>query len=180
MTSRPIPGDKSQEALMDEMIRVDHAGEIGARQIYAGQLAILGKDECAPVLKEMAEQETRHLEAFEQLMRERKTRPTALLPFWKATGFALGAGTALMGKKAAMACTVAVETVIAEHYAEQIDALDETEKDLKRTLTQFRQEEQEHHDIGIAHDAEQAPFYNAMSGLIKRGCRTAIWIAKRI
>ncbi|MCI5050599.1 MAG: demethoxyubiquinone hydroxylase family protein [Rickettsiales bacterium] len=168
------------KAKIEEAIRVNHAGEYGAQQIYKGQLAVLGNDECAPMLKHMAEQEQAHLQTFESYMKERKVRPTALLPFWHVAGYALGAGTALMGKKAAMACTVAVETVIAEHYQEQIDELSDDESELKETITTFREEELEHHDIGIEHEAESAPFYELLSSAIKAGCRVAIEVAKKV
>lgn len=180
MSNRPLPGDKSKQAMLDEMVRVNHAGEYGAKQIYKGQLAVLHKDECAETLKHMEEQELEHLRAFEDYMQKYKARPTALLPLWHVAGFALGAGTALMGKRAAMACTVAVETVIADHYQEQLDQLGNDELELKQSIKKFREEEIEHHDIGIEHEAEQAPFYQMLSGAIKTGCKAAIWVAKRV
>ncbi len=175
-----IRGEQLQREQLEQALRVNHAGEFGAQQIYKGQLAVLGKDECAPLLQEMLEQEQEHLQKFEQLLNERKVRPTALSPIWRAAGFALGAGTALMGKRAAMACTVAVETVIAEHYQEQLDELPAHEKSLKETVKKFRDDEMEHHDIGIAHEAEQAPAYALLSGAIQAGCRGAIWLSKRV
>ncbi len=180
--SRAIPGDRSIDSDLESMIRVDHAGEYGAQRIYAGQMAVLRKDPSYNTIKHMAEQETEHLHAFENIMRERRVRPSALMPFWHVAGFALGAGTALLGTKAAMACTVAVESVIGEHYQHQEDALadNEQEKDLRRTISKFRAEEQEHHDIGLEHDAENAPFYDLLSTAIKGGTHAAIWLAKRI
>lgn len=180
-----IPGDMSKRQRIDRMLRVDHAGEYGAQRIYAGQLAILKNDATAPEIARMAAQEQEHLSRFNQLINERRARPSALIPFWHVAGFALGAGTALLGPKAAMACTVAVETVIAEHYKNQLDILSalatpEGEPELKATISQFRDEELEHHDIGLAHDAEQAPAYALLSGVIKRGCRAAIWVAERV
>lgn len=176
----PLPGEKTAEALIDEVIRVDHAGEYGAQRIYAGQLAVLKHHDCGPMIQHMADQETEHLQRFEQLMKERGARPTLLMPLWHVLGYAMGAGTALMGEKAAMACTVAVERVIAEHYAEQEAALPESEAHLKATVRQFREEELEHHDIGIDHGAEQTPFYDALAGVISGITRTAIWLSKRI
>ncbi len=176
----PLPGDKTRREVLDEVLRVNHAGELGAQQIYRGQLAILGKSETGPILQEMLEQEQGHLAKFEELITQHQTRPTALLPFWRAAGFALGAGTALLGKEAAMACTVAVETVIAEHYQSQIDTLDETDSELKATLTQFRAEELEHHDIGLEEGAEQSPLYGLLSEVVQAGCRAAIAVAKKV
>lgn len=175
-----IPGDVSTTQRLDRMIRVDHAGEYGAGRIYAGQLAVLKQDAVAPEIARMAAQEQAHLARFNQLMTERRARPSALLPFWHVAGYALGAGTALLGSKAAMACTVAVESVIAEHYQNQLDTMPDSETELRHTVAQFRKEELEHHDIGLAHDAESAPAYELLSGIIKRGCRAAIWLAERV
>ncbi|MYJ72909.1 MAG: demethoxyubiquinone hydroxylase family protein, partial [Rhodospirillaceae bacterium] len=116
---RPMPGDLAGEALIHSMIRVNQAGEYGAARIYAGQLAVLGDGEDGPVLREMAEQEQKHLDTFNRMIAERQVRPTVMTPVWHVAGFALGAATALMGREAAMACTVAVEEVIDEHYADQ-------------------------------------------------------------
>lgn len=165
---------------IDRILRVDHAGEYGAKRIYEGQLAVLGGKPSAPVIRHMAEQEREHLAEFERLIRERQARPSALLPFWHMAGFALGAGTALLGEKAAMACTVAVESVIGEHYRRQEDTLGADESALKETLARFRAEEAEHHDTGLAHGAEEAPAYPLLCGAIKAGTRAAIWIAERI
>lgn len=106
--------------LIDEIIRINHAGELGADRIYAGQHAILGKTAIGPTLEHMWEQEKKHRSEFERLIREYRVRPTVMTPIWHVAGFALGAGTALLGEKAAMACTVAVETVIVEHYNDQL------------------------------------------------------------
>ena len=129
-----LPGDLSPEALVRRMIRVDHAGEDGAVRIYEGQLAVLGDSPTAEAVREMAAQERAHLETFERLMVERRVRPTVLSPLWHVAGFALGAGTALMGARAAMACTVAVEEVIEAHYAKQAESLGEDEAALKARL----------------------------------------------
>lgn len=180
MIYRPLPGEKSAAELVDEVIRVDHAGEYGAQRIYAGQLAVLKDHACAPTLRHMAEQETAHLARFEDFMKERNARPTALMPLWHVLGYAMGAGSALLGEKAAMACTVAVERVIAEHYAEQYATLPEEEKALRETIHQFREEELEHHDIGLDHGAEQTPFYELLSAAISTATRGAIWLSKRI
>ncbi len=177
---RTLPGEMTREDRLARLIRVDHAGEYGAKRIYEGQLAVLGDSAAGPVIAEMAEQEAKHLEVFERLLIERRVRPSLLHPLWHVAGFALGAGTALMGQRAAMACTVAVEEVIDEHYAEQRDELDDDEAELRDTIEQFRQEELEHRDTGLHHEAEQAPAYRLLSAAIKTGSRAAIWLAKRV
>ncbi|MGB1539533.1 MAG: demethoxyubiquinone hydroxylase family protein [Rickettsiales bacterium] len=178
--ANPLPGEPTHTELIDEMIRVDHAGEYGAQRIYAGQLAVLKNHACAPTLQHMAEQETEHLRTFERLMKARGARPTALVPLWHVLGFAMGAGTAMLGEKAAMACTVAVERVIADHYAEQGAALGEDEQELKHIVQKFREEEIEHHDIGIDHGAEQTPFYEALSAGISGATKLAIFLSKKL
>ena len=183
-----LPGDPNRRESLDRMIRVDHAGEYGAVRIYEGQLSVLSRSEAAPVIEHMAEQERRHLETFNKLIPEHRVRPTALLPLWHMAGFALGAGTALLGEKAAMACTVAVEEVIDEHYAGQVATLDAEmeaggdgdENNLRATIEEFRLEEVEHKEIGLKHGAEDAPGYEVLTGLIKTGSRLAIWLSKRI
>lgn len=175
-----MPGDPSRDQVIERLIRVDQAGEYGAVRIYEGQLAVLGQRACAPTLRHMAEQERHHLDTFNRLMTERRVRPTLLSPLWHLAGFALGAGTALLGEKAAMACTVAVEEAIDEHYAAQAAQLGDDEPDLRQTVERFRAEEVEHRDIGLAHGAEQAPGYAVLSGAIKAGSRLAIWLSERI
>lgn len=175
-----LPGDLTREQLIERLIRVDHAGEFGARRIYEGQLAVLKDHPDAGVIRHMHEQELAHLRAFEKLMVQRRVRPSALHPIWNIAGFALGAATALMGPKAAMACTVAVEEVIDEHYRQQQAQLGEDETELKTTIEKFRQEEIEHRDTGLEHGAEQATAYPVLSGAIKAGSRLAIWLAERL
>jgi 3-demethoxyubiquinol 3-hydroxylase len=175
-----LPGDPTKEQLIDRIIRVDHAGEYGAKRIYEGQLAMLqGKPEAA-VVRRMYEQELQHLQEFERLMVERHARPSLLHPVWHVAGFALGAATALLGAKAAMACTVAVEEVIDEHYRQQAAQLGSDEKPLKATIEKFRGEEMHHRDTGLAHGAEQAPGYPVLTRAIKTGSRLAIWLAERL
>src|SRR5215467_10455533 len=113
-----LPGDLSSERTVARMIRVDHAGEYGAARIYAGQLAVLRRSDTAPVLREMQAQEREHLERFSDLVVRRRVRPTAMLPLWHLAGFVLGAATAALGERVAMACTVAVEEAIDAHYAD--------------------------------------------------------------
>jgi ubiquinone biosynthesis monooxygenase Coq7 len=175
-----LPGDTRAGRDVSSMLRVNLAGEYGAKRIYEGQLAVLGKGPKGDILRHMAELEARHLETFQHLVAERGARPTVLHPIWHAAGYALGAGTALMGEKAAMACTVAVEEVIDEHYREQHDALGDDEADLKATIEEFRQEELEHRDIGLEHGAEQATAYPVLSAAIKRASRLAIWLSERV
>jgi len=174
-----LPGDPDKRALLARMIRVDHAGEYGAKRIYEGQIAVLGNTAVGPTLQHMAEQELGHLQAFDRLIVDRRVRPTALQPIWHVAGFALGAATALMGEKAAMACTVAVEEVIDEHYANQAAQLGDDERALREQIERFRAEELEHRDIGLAHDAEQTPGYPVLSAAIKLGSKAAIWLSER-
>ncbi len=174
------PGDLSPEDLVARVIRVDHAGEYGARRIYEGQLAVLGRRAAGGSIRRMYEQELEHLDHFEKAMAARRVRPTALQPLWHVTGFALGAATALLGERAAMACTVAVEEVIDEHYAGQVAALGEEETALKDTLEEFRAEELEHRDLALEHGAREAPGYEVLSTAVKAGSRLAIWLSERI
>ena len=164
------------------MIRVNHAGEYGAKRIYAGQLAVLRGKKCEATIKHMAEQEDVHLEEFNKMIAERKVRPTALIPLWHVAGYLLGAGSALLGEKAAMACTVAVEEVIDEHYKGQLDELksDKKEKKLHDKIKKFRDEEIEHRNIGLKNEAEAAPGYELLTGAIKKISRTAIWLSTRV
>ena len=173
--------NKTNREILEQIIRVDHAGEYGATRIYDGQIAVFGKNsKIGKTIQHMADQEQEHIDKFNELILEHRVRPTALLPVWNIAGFALGASTAFLGEKAAMACTVAVEKVIGEHYQEQLDLLEDDQKDLKKTISKFRDDELEHHDIGIEHDAESAPGYRIMSKVIELGCKTAIAISKKI
>jgi ubiquinone biosynthesis monooxygenase Coq7 len=128
----------------------------------------------------MHEQEEVHLDRFNKLIGERGVRPTIMAPFWHVAGFALGAGTALMGEKAAMACTQAVEEVIEDHYQHQLDTLNGQDPELEEVIETFQAEEVEHKEIAKAHGAEEAVGYPVLSGAIKAGCRAAIWLSKRI
>ncbi len=175
-----LPGDLDKDTLLEQIIRVDQAGEYGAKRIYEGQLAVLGKSDAAPILREMLAQEEKHLSKFNGLMLERGVRPTALEPLWHVAGFALGAATALMGKEAAMACTAAVEDVIGEHYAEQTAQLGDDERELRETISAFRSDEMHHRDVSLEQGAESAPAYIPLTTAIKAGTRLAIWLSKRI
>lgn len=163
------------------MIRVDQAGEYGAVRIYAGQLAVLGSAHpMAGEIRHMASQEAEHLARFNALVAQRGVRPTLLQPIWHVAGFALGAASALIGPKAAMACTVAIETEIDAHYGEQLETLGGDDPDLSDTITRFRADEAEHKQTALAAGAEQAPAYPLLSAAVRLGCRTAIALSKRV
>tara|TARA_Y100001970_G_scaffold294370_1_gene451917 strand:+ start:18423 stop:18998 length:576 start_codon:yes stop_codon:yes gene_type:complete len=175
-----LHGDLTKEQLIARIIRVDHAGEYGAKRIYQGQLAVLGNSSVGDTIREMEAHEQHHLDTFDQLLVERRVRPTVLTPFWHVAGFALGAVTAMMGKRAAMACTVAVEEVIEEHYYNQAKQLGEDESELRKTIEKFAEEEAHHKDTGLEHEAELAPAYKVLSKAIKSGTKVAIWLSERI
>lgn len=183
---RWLPGDPVPADQVKRMVRVDHAGEHGAARIYEGQLAILGKRPVGETIRHMAAQEREHRAQFDKLLVERRVRPTLLGPVWDMAGYALGAATALMGERAAMACTVAVEEVIDGHYTAQLETLGEieaqgsAEPELRQTVEAFRAEELEHRDTALEQGAEQAPGYRLLSRVIKAGCRAAIAISERI
>ena len=172
--------DTTKRSDLERYIRVDHAGERAAQQIYRGQLVVLGKHEMGDEIRHMMEQEVEHLETFDTLINERKGRPSFLDPVWGAAGFALGLVTATMGPKAAMACTIAVEEVIGEHYQKQVENLGSDEASLKKTIERFRDEELEHRDIAIDYKGREAQHYKVLHDVIQKGCRTAIKIAEKI
>lgn len=180
----PLPGARSERRRRNAMVRVDHAGEFGAVRIYEGQLAVLrgrpGMDQTVAEIEHMASQEDTHLETFDRLVNERGVRPTVLAPFWHVAGFALGAATALMGPKAAMACTAAVETEIDNHYAAQLSELDDKDPELKGFVEKFREEEIEHRDHALASGAEETIAYPLLSRAIRFGCRAAIRLSEKI
>jgi ubiquinone biosynthesis monooxygenase Coq7 len=169
------------ESKTDRMVRVDQAGEYGATRIYAGQLAVMGNR--APLAGEvaaMADQEQAHLRKFDALMTKRGVRPTALQPLWNVAGFALGAATALIGPKAAMACTAAIEEEIDRHYTRQLEELGGDDAELAELVSDFRDDERGHRDAAITAGAEQAPAYPLLAGAIRLGCRLAIRLSERI
>lgn len=174
-----MPKKNRLSKAIEEIIRVDHAGEYGAKRIYLGQLAVLKDNE---TIKNMYEQELEHLEFFESEMKRRQVRPTVLSPIWHFGGFALGAATALFGEKAAMACTVAVESVISEHYQEQLESLQDIKNEdvLREKIKKFRNDEIEHHDAGIEHGAEQAVGYGILTGVVRGITKAAIVISKKL
>lgn len=179
MTAAAKPGDRARD--VHSMIRVDQAGEYGATRIYQGQLAVLGdRHPAARAIHHMAQQEEKHRAFFDRVIVERGVRPTALQPFWNVAGFALGAITAAIGPRAAMACTAAVETEIDKHYAEQLRELGDSDPELSEAIAQFQAEELEHRDHAIAAGAETTFGYPVLSGLIRLGCKVAIAAAKRV
>jgi len=167
-----------------EMLRVDHAGEYGAVAIYRGQQAVFGRSTAtAPIAAQLAEmeaEEQKHLDAFDRLLVEREVRPTAMTPLWNVAGYGLGVVTALMGEKAAHACTEAVETVIEQHYDEQAQEVAETEPALAATFREFREDELHHRDTAVEGGAHDAVGYPILSRVIRAGCHAAIRITERI
>lgn len=169
------------KARTESMLRVDQAGEYGATRIYAGQLAVMGnRAPGAAEIRAMARQEDDHRARFDALIARRGVRPTALQPLWSVAGFALGAATALIGPKAAMACTAAVETEIDRHYTEQLEELGNDDPELSAMIEEFRADEREHKETALRAGAEQAPAYPLLSGAIRLGCRIAIGLSKRV
>ena len=180
----PRPGRGATRTRMAEILRVDHAGEYAAVQIYRAQQAVFeaagGKQAVAADMAEMQSQEAVHLARFDALLNQHRVRPTVMVPVWRLAAQALGAGTALMGEKAAHACTEAVESVIEEHYADQIAELADRDPELAAELTKFRDEELAHHDHAIEHGSREAPAYRLLSTVIKAGCKVAIKVSERV
>ena len=178
------PGRGADTARLAEILRVDHAGELGAVAIYQGQRAVFAALDKPPALaaelEEMAAHEAVHLSAFDRLLTARGVRPTVLVPLWRLAGFALGAGTALLGEKAAHACTEAVESVIEQHYADQVEELRTREPELAGELSSYRDDELAHRDQAIAGGAREAPGYGLLSAVIGAGCRAAIRLAEKV
>lgn len=188
-TGQRLHGDPDPRTQVERMIRVDHAGEYGAARIYEGQLAVLGRRPVGDEIRAMVEQEQQHLETFSRMVVERRVRPTALTPVWHVAGYALGVATAMMGERAAMACTVAVEDVIEKHYARQSAQLGDDESELRDVIDEFRDDEIEHKTIGLDHisaagdnggNGEPETAYPVLSQAIKTGSRLAIWLSTRL
>ena len=173
------PGDPVADRA--SMLRVDQAGEYGATRIYAGQLAVLRRN-CpeAKLVARMAAQEQRHLQRFNNLMAQRRVRPTALQPLWNVAGFALGAATALISEEAALACTDAIETEIDKHYSQQLAELGDADPELSADIADFQADEIEHRDLAREAGAANAPAYPLLTAAIRAGCRMAIELSKRI
>ena len=167
-----------------EILRVDHAGEYGAVAIYRGQQAVFKRNaktrEIAEQLAEMEAEEQKHLDAFDKILIERNVRPTAMTPIWNVAGYGLGVVTALMGEKAAHACTEAVENVIEQHYGAQVEEIKEEEPELAATFAEFREDELAHRDTAVEQGAHEAPAYGLLSRLITAGCHAVIKITEKI
>ena len=176
--------EKTNKKILEEIIRVDHAGERGAIKIYEGQLLALKTIKQDNFLKEkiekMKDHETEHLEYFEKEIQKRKIKPTYLLPLWDVMGVALGFGSALLGKKAAMLCTASVEEVIEDHYQNQLKKLGDDEADLKIKIEKFKGDEINHKNIAYETGATNKGIYSLMDKIIKTGSRIAISISEKI
>ena len=175
---------KTNKKKLEEFIRVDHAGERGAIKIYEGQLLALNtiyKDESLKkTILEMREHEKEHCEFFESEIKKREIKPTKFLPLWDLLGVGLGFGTTLLGKKAAMLCTASVEEVIDKHYQDQIDQLQEDEKELRKKIIKFREDEIHHKDIAYEEGASKKGIYSILDKVIKTGSKIAIRISEKI
>ena len=175
---------KKSNHKVEEFIRVDHAGERGAVKIYEGQLLALNtlvKDEdLKKTIEEMKIHEKEHCEFFENEIKKRNIKPTKFLPLWDLLGVGLGFGSTLLGKKAAMLCTASVEEVIDEHYQNQINQLGDEEKNLKKKIIKFREDELHHKDIAYKKGATKKGLYSIMDKIIKTGSKVAINISEKI
>ena len=175
---------KINKKKIEEFIRVDHAGERGAIKIYEGQLLALNTfvndDSLKKTIEEMKLHEKEHCDFFENEIKKRKISPTKLLPLWDLLGVGLGFGSTLLGKKAAMLCTASVEEVIDEHYLDQIKQLGDDEKNLKKKITKFRQDELNHKDIAYEKGATKKGAYSILDLMIKTGSKIAINISEKI
>ncbi len=188
MSARPpSPGGKPvglTQSRIKEMLRVDHAGEYAAVAIYAAQAKVFSRSpktrKIAAELTRMQEEEQEHLDQFSELLRSYNARPTVLTPLWKLASHTLGLTTALMGEKTAHACTEAVESVIEQHYAAQIEETKDSNPELSARFTQFREDELRHRDFAVEEGAKQAPAYPLLSAVIKAGCKAAIKISEKI
>ena len=179
----PRPGRGAPASRLAEMLRVDHAGEMAAVQIYRGQKRVFeagGRSGIAADMGRMEAEEDVHLKRFEALLTEKQVRPTLMMPMWRLAAYGLGVGTALLGEKAAHACTEAVESVIGEHYADQAEEMTDRDPEMAAQFRQFRDEEMAHHDHAVAEGAHEAPAYPVLSAVIKAGCRAAIRISEKV
>jgi ubiquinone biosynthesis monooxygenase Coq7 len=186
VSARPIPprpGAAGVSGRLGEMLRVDHAGEVAAVQIYRGHRAVFeaaGMADAARRMGEFEAHEAAHLQRFETLLTEKRVRPTLMAPLWRAAAFGLGVGAALIGEKAAHACTEAVETVIEDHNARQIAELEGRDESLAAELSAFRADELAHREEAINEGAREAPLYGLLSFVVRAGCRAAIKVSERI
>jgi|TARA_Y100000780_G_scaffold89807_1_gene81537 ubiquinone biosynthesis monooxygenase Coq7 len=175
---------KTDQKILEEIIRVDHAGERGAIKIYEGQLLALSTikqdKNLKKIIEEMKEHEKEHLEYFEKEIQKRKMRPTYLLPLWDLMGVSLGFGSALLGKKATLLCTASVEEVIEDHYENQLGKIGEDEKDLKTKIEKFKGDEVNHKNIAYESGASRTGIYSIMDKIIRTGSKIAITISEKI
>ena len=175
---------KTDPKTLEEIIRVDHAGERGAIKIYEGQLLALSTikqdEDLKNIIEEMKEHEKEHLEYFEKEIQKRKIKPTYLLPLWDIMGVSLGFGTALLGKKAAMLCTASVEEVIEAHYENQLKKIGSDEKELKIKIEKFKSDEVNHKNTAYDFGASKSGIYSVMDKLIRAGSKIAINISEKI
>lgn len=190
------PLTREQKDFLDSALRVNQAGELAAVLIYAAQTPPILRSypHLRPLMKHMYDQEAGHFNYFNDLLAKHRIRPTAMYPVWHAAATALGWGTAVMGREAAMACTEAVETEIGTHYNEQVrvlldwaDKLEARGETLGEELTvligelrRIRDEELEHLDHAVENDSKEARPYELLTNVIRGGCRTAIWISERV
>uniref|UniRef100_A0A0K0F6Y4 5-demethoxyubiquinone hydroxylase, mitochondrial n=1 Tax=Strongyloides venezuelensis TaxID=75913 RepID=A0A0K0F6Y4_STRVS len=176
--------DEERKKLIQKILRVDHMGELAADRIYAGQLSILKGSSVSSVIQHMWKDEKHHLDTFERLIEKKNMNSTVLAPILSVVAFGLGAGTAMISKEAAMACTIAVEELIVKHYNDQIKELVADDPvvhaDLLKTISKFRDEELEHHDTGIKYDGLKTPGYDILKGIVQNGCKAAIWVSEKI
>uniref|UniRef100_A0A914C018 5-demethoxyubiquinone hydroxylase, mitochondrial n=1 Tax=Acrobeloides nanus TaxID=290746 RepID=A0A914C018_9BILA len=174
----------ARKQLLEKIIRVDHIGELAANYIYAGQMVVMKGTAQSQIIENMWKEEKDHLDIMEKLVAKHEVPPTIFAPIFGAAAYALGVGTALLGKEGAMACTIAVEELIGQHYNDQIKELindDPVEhKELLQTLAKMRDEELHHHDLGIQNDGLKAPFYQSLKWVIQSGCKGAIWISEKV
>ena len=175
---------KTDQKILEQIIRVDHAGERGAIKIYEGQLLALNTiredKNLKKIIEEMKEQEKEHLEYFEKEIEKRNMKATYMLPLWDLMGVSLGFGTALLGKKADMLCTASVEEVIENHYENQLSKIGEDEKDLKTKIEKFKGDEVNHKNTAYESGATKSGLYSIMDKIIRTGSKIAITISEKI
>ncbi|OTF76631.1 coenzyme q10 biosynthesis protein-like protein [Euroglyphus maynei] len=176
---------RQRKQILDSVLRVDHSGELAADRLHYGLMYVLRNDQqLQPIIQHLWEQEKRHLEYFSKQLVLNRSRKSFLTPIWETLSFGLGITSGMLGQRAAMACTVAVERTITEHYDNQIRQLLKDDlrahQELIENISQIRDEEQEHHDVGLANDAKKMPAYSLFDAVISNGCKVAIQIAKRI
>lgn len=195
-TLRRKPLSKAQQKFLDSALRVNHAGELAATLIYTAQNPPIVKahPHLRPLMRHMYDQEAGHFKKFNELLAKHRIRPTVMYPVWQLAATALGWSTGVLGREAAMACTEAVETEIGDHYNTQVKELLSWMKDMEvrgedpgeeltelvKDIRRIRDEELEHLDHAVENDAKQANPYELLTGVIRAGCRGAIWITEKV